>query len=267
MNKKIWENYLSALKIQDWETAKNALLEILRVEQNTPQIHLKLGDIYQRTGDIARAIASYQHAAWLLQSGGLLQKALALYKIILRLDPYNSEAISRSKELMMDLETFRITETSVPAPESMEAFASSIEAKSSDSINSALFSGMSEDEIQHILRNLPQQSFPDKTKVIEEGDSGDSMYIIKSGRAMVIAHLFGKELKLATLDSGDIFGEVAFLTGRTRTASVIAEGPLEVYEISRFELEQIIDKNPSLLQKLEDFYECRVQDTIKKIQS
>jgi CRP-like cAMP-binding protein len=168
---------------------------------------------------------------------------------------------------MMDLEIFRISQTSVPTPESMEAFAAGLEAKPSDSINSALFAGMPEEEIQQILRGLPQLTFPGNTKVIEEGDSGDSMYIIKSGRATVIAHLFGKELKLATLETGDVFGEVAFLTGRTRTASVISEGPLEVYEISRFELEEIIDRNPSLLQKLEDFYECRVQDTIKKIQS
>jgi len=267
MNKENWENYLNALKMQDWETAKNALLKILQAEQKNPQIHLKLGDIYQRTGDSVNAIASYQHAARLLQSQGFLQKAIALYKIILALDPYNSEAISRSKELMMDIETFRMSQTSVPASESMEAFASGFEAKTPDLINSALFYGMPEEETQQILKGLPQQTFPGNTKVIEEGDSGDSMYIIKSGRAMVIAHLFGKELKLATLETGDVFGEVAFLTGRTRTASVISDGPLEVYEISRFELEEIIDRNPPLLQKLEDFYECRVQDTIKKIQS
>lgn len=93
------------------------------------------------------------------------------------------------------------------------------------------------------------------------------MYVIKCGRAKVIAHLFGKALELATLETGDVFGEVAFLTGRPRTASVIAEGPLEVYELSRLELEKIIDKNPALLQKIESFYECRVQDTIKKVKS
>ena len=48
--------------------------------------------------------------------------------------------------------------------------------------------------------------------------------------------------------------------------SVVAEMPLDVYEISRLELEGIIDKNPSLLQKIKDFYESRVQDTIRKKQ-
>jgi len=36
--------------------------------------------------------------------------------------------------------------------------------------------------------------------------------------------------------------------------SIAAEGPLDLYEISRLELEGIIDKNPSPLQKIEDFY-------------
>jgi len=93
------------------------------------------------------------------------------------------------------------------------------------------------------------------------------MYIVKSGKARVVAHLLGKEIELAVLEEGSVFGEVAFLTGRPRTASVIADGPLEVFEISRLDLEKIIGMNPVILSKIEDFYESRVQDTIKKIKS
>jgi len=269
MEKVNWEDYFNALKAQDWETAKSALQRIVLVERKNPHTYLKLGDIYQRTGDSVNAIASYHQAAWLMRSQGFFQKAIALYKIILRLDPYNSEAISNSKELMMELETAKTSVPTMPVQEgpatgTVEEFAACLSEKTPDSMNSELFSGMSEEEVQQILKELSLISFPSNAKVIEEGDSGDSMYIIKSGRAKVIAHLFGKALDLATLETGDIFGEVAFLTGRPRTASIIAEGPLEVYELSRLELEKIIENNPSLLQKIEDFYECRVQDTIKK---
>jgi tetratricopeptide (TPR) repeat protein len=272
MEKKNWEDYFNALKAQDWEAAKNSLQKIVLVDRKNPLTFLKLGDVYQRTGDSVNAIASYHQAAWLLRSQGFFQKAIALYKIILRLDPYNSEAATNSKELMMELETAKTPVPTTPAQEgpaaeTEEAFAASLAEKTPESINSELFSGKSEEEVQQILSQLSLILFPSNAKVIEEGDSGDSMYIIKSGRAKVIAHLFGKVLDLATLETGDIFGEVAFLTGRPRTASVIAEGPLEVYELSRVELEKIIDNNPSLLQKIEDFYECRVQDTIKKVKS
>ena len=272
MEEKNWENYFNALKTQDWETAKNCLQEIVLVERKNPHTYLKLGDIYQRTGDSVNAISSYHQAAGLMRSQGFFQKAIALYKIILRLDPYNSEAVSSSRELMMELETAKTSVPTIPvqegpATETVEQFTTCLSEKTPDSMNSELFSGMSEEEVRQILKELSLMSFLSNAKVIEEGDSGDSMYIIKSGRAKVIAHLFGKALDLATLETGDIFGEVAFLTGRPRTASVIAEGPLDVYELSRLELEKIIDNNPSLLQKIEDFYECRVQDTIKKAKS
>lgn len=272
MEKKNWEDYFNALKTQDWETAKSSLQKIILLERKNPHTYLKLGDIYQRTGDSVNAIASYHQAAWLMRSQGFFQKAIALYKIILRLDPNNSEAISNLKELITGLETAKTPVPTIPAQEGPaaetgEEFATSLSEKTPECISSELFSGMSEEEVRQILSELSLISFPSNAKVIEEGDSGDSMYIIKSGRAKVIAHLFGKVLDLATLETGDIFGEVAFLTGRPRTASIIAEGPLEVYELSRLELEKIIDSNPSLLQKIEDFYKCRVQDTIKKVKS
>ena len=272
MDNKIWEYYFNALKEQDLETAKDCLQKIVLVERKNPHTYLKLGDVYQRTGDTVNAIASYHQAAWLLRSQGFFQKTIALYKIILRLDPFNAEAISGSNELMMELETARAPVPKMPvqkgpSAETVEEFAACLSEKTPESISSELFSGMSEEEVQQILKELSLLSFPPNAKVLEEGDSGDSMYIIKSGKAKVIAHIFGKELELAILEAGDIFGEVAFLTGRPRTASVIAEGPLEVYELSRPELEKIIGNNPSLLQKIEDFYECRVQDTIKKVKS
>lgn len=269
MNTQNWEIYFNALKDQDWKTAKTALQNILQVERETPQILLKLGDIYQRTGDSVKAIASYHHAARLLQASGFLQKAIALYKIILRLDPFDSEAITRSKDLMMEIETAKVSHKSAsvcnfPAVESLEEFKTGLEERDDELIIPELFSKMPEEEVLQIFQGLQLKSFSCNETVIEEGDSGDSIYIIKSGKTKVVAHLFGREIELAILEPGDVFGEVAFLTGRPRTASVIAEAPLEVYEVSRLELENIIEKNPSLLHKIEDFYESRVQDTIRK---
>ncbi|OGP65941.1 MAG: hypothetical protein A3K22_01795 [Deltaproteobacteria bacterium RBG_16_42_7] len=103
--------------------------------------------------------------------------------------------------------------------------------------------------------------------ILEEGDSGDSIFFIKSGHARVVSHILGKELELATLSAGDVFGEVAFLTGRPRTASVIALDRLEVIEFKKFLLEEIFEKYPDILKKLDDFYQCRVQDTLKKVKS
>ncbi len=101
--------------------------------------------------------------------------------------------------------------------------------------------------------------------ILEEGDSGDLIFCIKSGCAKVVAHILGKEIELATLSPGDVFGEVAFLTGRPRTASVIALDKLEVIEFKKFLLEEMFERYPSTLEKLHDFYHCRVEDTLRRV--
>jgi len=272
MSKENWEAYFEAMKKEDWQSAMTVLQKISQKDKNNPQLSLKMGDLYQRMGDVVNAITSYNNSAWLLKSQGFFQKAIALYKIILRLDPYNSEALNEVKKLMFDLESAKTSNVQMPvspakAPLSIEELATHISDRTTFSAIPEIFSGIPEEDAKKILNELDSLSFSAGQKVVEEGDSGDSMYIIQSGKARVVAHLLGKEIELAVLEEGAVFGEVAFLTGRPRTAAVIADGPLEVFEISRLDLEKIIEMNPVILSKIEDFYESRVQDTIKKIKT
>lgn len=336
MSKKYWETYFTAIKKQDWEQARSSLEHLSNIEQDNPQVQLKLGDIQQRLGDHIHAITSYHQSAWILTKQGFMQKALALYKIILRLDPYNTEAINRSKELMMDLESLKKqsstilsfktefeekaeqkTEAEVGLPLGIEEEAEQkIEVEPSVKIEDfiertsyveeplvtthpielgeqeqvekqptpstseihqgeeeltsyipSLFVSLPEDEIKHMLNRVEPQLFSPEQMILEEGDSGDSIFFIKSGHARVVSHILGKELELATLSAGDVFGEVAFLTGRPRTASVIALDMLEVIEFKKFLLEEIFEKYPDILKRLDDFYQCRVQDTLEKVKS
>ena len=128
-------------------------------------------------------------------------------------------------------------------------------------------SSLPEDEIKQITERLKAQSFLPGQKVVEEGDFGDSVFVIISGKAKVVAHILGNEIELATLSVGDVFGEVAFLTGRPRTASVIADGVLRVMEFNRLILEEIFEKYPEILKKLEDFYQSHLEDTLSKVRA
>ncbi len=130
-----------------------------------------------------------------------------------------------------------------------------------------VFSSLPEDMATRFLHDLSRRTYTDNQPVIKEGDSGDSLYIIRSGTAKIITHLLGQSLELAVLREGDLFGEVGFLTGRPRTASVIAVGALEVYEISRCHIEKLIEAVPDIMAKIEGFYETRVQDTIRQMKN
>jgi len=231
---------------------------------------------------------------------GFHQKALAIYKLILRIEPQNEEAIKQSNSLLMQIEAERApTAEYVPTapepekekepaftspygvPESEEAiiertsFAeegttqfpslSFPEEKIEEEFIPSAFGGLPKEDALEVIKRGTLRHYDEGSYIIEEGDTGDSMFIIKSGRAKVIAHILGKEIELAVLEKGDVFGEVAFLTGRPRTASVIAITPLDAIEIDRVSLEDAIEKNPSILEKIQDFFHSRVQDTIKKV--
>ncbi|MBW1972264.1 MAG: cyclic nucleotide-binding domain-containing protein [Deltaproteobacteria bacterium] len=58
--------------------------------------------------------------------------------------------------------------------------------------------------------------------IINEGDAGREMFIIKSGSVEVIKKKGNKKIILATLERGDFFGEMALLENLPRTATVIA---------------------------------------------
>ncbi|MDP2278408.1 MAG: hypothetical protein Q8K51_09320, partial [Nitrospirota bacterium] len=109
MAKEQWDTYFNAVKKEDWQAAKKFLQLISKQDRNNPQTFMKIGDVCQRTGDKTDAIAAYTHAAQLLRMQGFAQKALATYKIALRLDPNNPEIISRAEILMDEFEAAKTT--------------------------------------------------------------------------------------------------------------------------------------------------------------
>ena len=289
-----WESYYTAAKNQDWGQAIKALEGLNAIEHGNPLVLLKLGDSYQRTGDTFNAIAAYHKSAWVLKNTGYAQKALALYKIILRLDPYNDEALKISRALLIELETYKMQNATPSAVRGNEdhfktgrqiyfergriydktamekqwqAASGNGRGEDQETISiPSLFESLPPDEIiQLIGRSTPHRYARNET-VIREGDSGNSLYLIQSGNARVSTYILGQATELAVLSPGDVFGEVAFLTGRPRTASVVAVEDLKIYEFEKLLIEEIFERYPDAMNKLHDFYECRVQDTIEKIQ-
>jgi len=78
-----------------------------------------------------------------------------------------------------------------------------------------------------------KEKIKDGEAILEEGTWAYYAYVLKAGKAKVFKNIDGKPVLLGTLNQGDIFGEVAFLGGAKRTASVIADGDVEVDMIPR----------------------------------
>lgn len=117
--------------------------------------------------------------------------------------------------------------------------------------NLELFRMLTNEELSLINNALVQKIFPKNSKIIEEGDSGDSMFILVEGLLDVyISAEDKKKIKVAQLTPGDFFGEMSLLTGEHRSADVIAPSESLVYEITKETMQQILNSRPSLVEEL-----------------
>lgn len=92
--------------------------------------------------------------------------------------------------------------------------------------------------------------FPKKSILITEGDEGNSLYLIVSGRVKVYtSDASGKELVISICEAGDILGEMA-LDGGPRSASVEAMEPTRCAVIPHSQLRARIRENPDLAMEL-----------------
>ncbi len=86
-----------------------------------------------------------------------------------------------------------------------------------------LCSGMTAAELEDLRRFGEDREFPSGTRIFKAGDSAESMYFIFSGEVEVwIDTGSGQHLRLTTLGPGMVFGEVAFMNQKRRTANVAA---------------------------------------------
>ena len=129
-----------------------------------------------------------------------------------------------------------------------------------------LFSSLGDSELQEIadLSNLRQ--IPAGSAVVREGDTGDDLYIIKSGTLCVSAvQECGRDAKVGGLEASDFFGEMALLTGANRSATVMALVATEIIEIPGKLMREVLYWHPEVAAKLEQAMNSRRQDATSPI--
>jgi len=132
---------------------------------------------------------------------------------------------------------------------------------------SPLFMKLSASERRHFGEKFKHRELEPGQIIVNEGDPGDSMFLLKSGEVIVQGeHPVKKEkVVLAELKGGDFFGEVSLIKNKPRTATVIAKSEAEILELSRLDFEKISSAHPEIGAALEKTIEQRVEQTIKKM--
>ncbi|MBI5345502.1 MAG: cyclic nucleotide-binding domain-containing protein [Deltaproteobacteria bacterium] len=113
------------------------------------------------------------------------------------------------------------------------------------------FADLSDDELKVIAKIIRKKEFKTGDTVFKESEDGQSIYVIKSGEVKACKTAPDGELFTLTLmKDGDIFGEMSFLDGRPRSATIVAISDLETYMIDKKDFETIVDQHPRIIYKL-----------------
>jgi CRP/FNR family cyclic AMP-dependent transcriptional regulator len=110
----------------------------------------------------------------------------------------------------------------------------------------SLFENLSRRQLIEVARLTDDLEVSDGTVLCKEGSRGDQFFVIIDGEAAVTRR--GEQL--ATLRSGDFFGEIAVIEPVRRTATVTAVTPLRFFVVTERAFASLLDTNPEIERKV-----------------
>ena len=104
-------------------------------------------------------------------------------------------------------------------------------------IDTPFFGGLSDASLDLLISMLVERRFEAGTIIVAEGEPGCSMYIVHSGELVVSKFgTSGGVIDIACLKPGDFFGEMTLIGVQNRSATLIAESPIVLYELTSRDL-------------------------------
>jgi hypothetical protein len=130
------------------------------------------------------------------------------------------------------------------------------EPRAGEVVRSPLFSDFSGAELLEVMSGLELLSFEPGDVIITEGEPGDSLFVVSTGRVKAfVRNPAGRHVKVREMEEGAFFGEISILKGSPRTATVTAASRLELLELDKAALDDITGRYPRVREVLETF--CR----------
>ena len=114
-----------------------------------------------------------------------------------------------------------------------------------------------------LLDTLPSGAYdyPPDTDIVREGDSDLDFYIVYSGKAEVwVRKNRPVPSKIAELQPGDFFGEIGFLMGTPRTASIRTSVRSTVFRFELDAFKRLLERHPQLNERLRRIASQRLRD-------
>ncbi|MGH2393379.1 MAG: cyclic nucleotide-binding domain-containing protein, partial [Candidatus Limnocylindria bacterium] len=120
-----------------------------------------------------------------------------------------------------------------------------------------LFDPLTDQETRSLASRARVEHYFTGEVVMQQGQSGDSLYIIDEGSVGVVVSQDGRSEKLAELGPSAIIGEMALMTGAERTATVTASGPTQFVVIDRDAFRKTLLHNPHIAEQISEMLATR----------
>lgn len=136
----------------------------------------------------------------------------------------------------------------------------------------ALFRSLNQEELQTLKFISQERRLAPGQEIFREGNPGDGVYFVKDGLVEISSIVGGGNRHVfSRLGPGEIFGEMAVIEQRPRSATATAVGDAEVYFIPRGEMLSLIERSPilsfNLLQqishRLREFNQLHLREVIE----
>ncbi len=111
-----------------------------------------------------------------------------------------------------------------------------------------VFFGLADEQLKKIAEVAEQRIYSESELICREGEKGDAMFIIETGRVDVLkGDGNGEELLLATLPHGSVFGEMSLVNVEPRSATVRAKETTVAIIVENNALAEIFNDDRELL--------------------
>ncbi len=123
-------------------------------------------------------------------------------------------------------------------------------------------------ELDRVLHMVSERQLRNGQVIFQKGDAGTSLMAVLHGRVKISAYSEdGKEIILNIVEPGQIFGEIALLDGKERTADASAMGPTTLLVLDRRDFIPFIEKTPAVAIRLIEVLCQRLRRTSELVES
>lgn len=110
-----------------------------------------------------------------------------------------------------------------------------------------LFRSLNDKTLLDVSSITVEHSFPPGTMVFKEGDKGDALYIVKSGKVNILKRTSkGEDSILVALGKGAVIGDMAIIDEQPRSASVATIQDTSFYIITKDDFKNLLTANPEV---------------------